>query len=75
MPTGECPFQSYRSTLPLILSSLEKPSAIERRAVLPIIKGRDAIIQAQVVINRTTLLPISVLQKVRGLAMLGTLLG
>lgn len=38
----------------------EKPSAIQQRAILPIVKGRDVIAQAQSGTGKTSLIAISV---------------
>ncbi|KAH6866061.1 P-loop containing nucleoside triphosphate hydrolase protein [Coprinopsis sp. MPI-PUGE-AT-0042] len=43
---------------------LERPSAIERQVIVPVIKGHDVVAQAQSSIDRTTVFPISVLQRV-----------
>lgn len=42
----------------------EKPSAIQQRAILPIIRGRDVIAQAQSGTGKTATFSISVLQKI-----------
>eukprot|EP00741_Cyanophora_paradoxa_P008553 tig00001339_g8278.t1 len=41
---------------------MEKPSAIQQRAIVPICKGRDVIAQAQSGTGKTTLMCISILQ-------------
>nr|DAD39747.1 TPA_asm: hypothetical protein HUJ06_014070 [Nelumbo nucifera] len=42
----------------------EKPSAIQQRAVLPIIKGRDVIAQAQSGTGKTSMIALTVCQMV-----------
>lgn len=42
----------------------EKPSAIQQRAVIPIIKGRDVIAQAQSGTGKTSLIAITLCQKI-----------
>merc|ERR1719387_3062850 len=42
----------------------EKPSAIQQRAIIPCVKGRDVIAQAQSGTGKTATFSISVLQKV-----------
>ncbi|CAE6533812.1 unnamed protein product [Rhizoctonia solani] len=44
--------------------NLEKPSAIQQRAILPITKGRHVVIQAQSAIGKTTASLISILQSI-----------
>lgn len=41
----------------------EKPSAIQQRAIVPIVKGRDVIAQAQSGTGKTATFAISILQK------------
>ena len=43
---------------------LEKPSAIQQRAIVPMIKGRDVIAQAQSGTGKTTMLSLSSLQMI-----------
>src|SRR5688572_6852717 len=43
--------------------SFEKPSAIQQRAILPVIKGHDVIAQAQSGTGKTATFSISILQK------------
>jgi len=43
---------------------LEKPSAIQQRAIVPMIKGRDVIAQAQSGTGKTTMLSVACLQMV-----------
>ena len=42
----------------------EKPSAIQQRAVLPIVQGRDVIAQAQSGTGKTSLIAVTLLQLV-----------
>lgn len=42
----------------------EKPSAIQQRALLPIIEGRDVIAQAQSGTGKSSLIAMSICQKV-----------
>ncbi|PVU90310.1 hypothetical protein BB560_002033 [Smittium megazygosporum] len=44
--------------------NFERPSAIQQRAILPIIKGRDVIAQAQSGTGKTATLSISILQRI-----------
>ena len=44
--------------------NFEKPSAIQQRAIVPILKGRDVIAQAQSGTGKTATFSISVLQTV-----------
>ena len=48
----------------LVFTDFERPSAIQQRAILPIIKGRDMIAQAQSGTGKTGTLGISILQRV-----------
>ena len=43
----------------------ERPSAIQQRAIMPIITGRDCIAQAQSGTGKTATFSVSILQKVR----------
>ena len=45
-------------------SGFEKPSAIQQRSILPIVRGRDVIAQAQSGTGKTATYSISLLQKV-----------
>lgn len=47
-----------------IYLGFEKPSAIQQRAILPIIRGRDVIAQAQSGTGKTATFSISVLQSI-----------
>lgn len=42
----------------------EKPSAIQQRAILPIVQGRDVIAQAQSGTGKTSLIAITLLQMI-----------
>lgn len=46
----------------------ERPSAIQERAIMPIITGRDVIAQAQSGTGKTATFTISILQRVSRLA-------
>jgi translation initiation factor 4A len=52
------------SWLSLFSSSFERPSAIQQRAIVPILKERDVIAQAQSGTGKTATFSISILQKV-----------
>ncbi len=43
-------------------AGFEKPSAIQQRAILPIIQGRDVIAQAQSGTGKTSLIAVTLLQ-------------
>lgn len=45
-----------------IITGFEKPSAIQQRAIRPIVKGRDVIAQAQSGTGKTATFSISILQ-------------
>ena len=45
-----------------IFTGFEKPSAIQQRAIKPIVKGRDVIAQAQSGTGKTATFSISILQ-------------
>lgn len=45
-------------------AGLEKPSAIQQRALVPILKGRDVIAQSQSGTGKTTIFCIGVLQSI-----------
>jgi translation initiation factor 4A len=53
------------SVLIAVASSFERPSAIQQRAIVPVIKGHDVIAQAQSGTGKTATFSISILQKVR----------
>ena len=44
--------------------SLEKPSPVQQRAIVPLLKGRDLIMQAQSGTGKTAAFVIAILQKV-----------
>ena len=48
----------------LIISGFEKPSAIQQRAIKPIVKGRDVIAQAQSGTGKTATFSIALLQSI-----------
>lgn len=48
----------------IVQYGLEKPSAIQRRAIVPILKGRDVIAQSQSGTGKTTIFCISILQAI-----------
>lgn len=48
----------------LLFQDFEKPSAIQQRAILPIIQGRDVIAQAQSGTGKTATFSISILQSI-----------
>lgn len=43
----------------------ERPSAIQQRAIIPVVKGHDVIAQAQSGTGKTATFSISILQRVR----------
>ncbi len=45
--------------------SFERPSAIQQRAIVPVVKGHDVIAQAQSGTGKTATFSISILQQVR----------
>lgn len=46
----------------------ERPSAIQQRAIMPIITGKDCIAQAQSGTGKTATFSISILQRVSGVS-------
>ena len=50
--------------LPLAVNSFEKPSTIQQRAILPVIKGNEVIAQAQSGTGKTATFAISLLQRI-----------
>jgi len=46
------------------LYSFERPSAIQQRAIVPVVKGHDVIAQAQSGTGKTATFSISILQQV-----------
>lgn len=64
---GEHSLHLHDWLLPLftsLRSGFEKPSAIQQRSILPIVRGRDVIAQAQSGTGKTATYSISLLQKV-----------
>jgi translation initiation factor 4A len=66
MHTGECRLR--KPVLPVLTRfrkcSFERPSAIQQRAIVPVIKGHDVIAQAQSGTGKTATFSISILQKI-----------
>lgn len=60
-------YRTFRPELNLltIVSSFERPSAIQQRAIVPVVKGHDVIAQAQSGTGKTATFSISILQQVR----------
>lgn len=50
-------------TFPTGYLGFEKPSAIQQRAIAPVVKGRDVIAQAQSGTGKTATFSISILQR------------
>jgi translation initiation factor 4A len=48
----------------ILLPGFERPSAIQQRAIMPVLKDRDVIAQAQSGTGKTATFSISVLQKI-----------
>jgi translation initiation factor 4A len=48
----------------LHILSFERPSAIQQRAIVPVVKGHDVIAQAQSGTGKTATFSISILQQV-----------
>src|SRR5258707_14261101 len=46
-------------------SSVERPSAIQQRAIVPVVKGHDVIAQAQSGTGKTATFSISILEQVK----------
>jgi translation initiation factor 4A len=46
------------------MPSLEKPSPVQQRAIMPLVNGRDLIMQAQSGTGKTAAFVIGILQKV-----------
>jgi ATP-dependent RNA helicase len=61
-------YSEYPVFLPIItltpFADFEKPSAIQQRAILPIVSGRDVIAQAQSGTGKTATFSISILQSI-----------
>ena len=68
MPTGKqrlsAPPAALLTQLAAPKCSFERPSAIQQRAIVPVIKGHDVIAQAQSGTGKTATFSISILQKV-----------
>jgi superfamily II DNA/RNA helicase len=63
---GEGPISSPACRLiRYIIQSLEKPSPVQQRAIMPLLNGRDLIMQAQSGTGKTAAFVIGILQKVR----------
>lgn len=54
---------TFNSPTFFIFLGFEKPSAIQQRSILPIVKGRDVIAQAQSGTGKTATFSISILEK------------
>lgn len=64
MPTGMCFTSIPESYSNLrITTSFERPSAIQQRAIVPVVKGHDVIAQAQSGTGKTATFSISILQQ------------
>jgi translation initiation factor 4A len=48
-----------------LFSSFERPSAIQQRAIVPVVKGHDVIAQAQSGTGKTATFSISILEQVK----------
>jgi len=64
MGMGGIPFFS-RDVYLIDFVSFERPSAIQQRAIVPVVKGHDVIAQAQSGTGKTATFSISILQQVR----------
>ena len=65
MPTVRCCFPlAHVALTDRLPTDFEKPSAIQQRAILPIMKGRDVIAQAQSGTGKTATFSISILQSI-----------
>ena len=60
----QCTFESNSPSPSLSFLGYEKPSAIQQRAILPILKGRDVIAQAQSGTGKTATFSIGILQRI-----------
>ena len=47
-----------------LATGFEKPSAIQQRSIIPIIRGRDVIAQAQSGTGKTAMFSVALLQKI-----------
>ena len=62
---GEDPLSDAQAFLvDQVKRSLEKPSPVQQRAIVPLLKGRDLIMQAQSGTGKTAAFVIAILQKV-----------
>lgn len=62
---GEDPLSDTQTFLvDQVKQSLEKPSPVQQRAIVPLLKGRDLIMQAQSGTGKTAAFVIAILQKV-----------
>lgn len=57
-----CLVRDHNIKLLVLIEGFEKPSAIQQRSILPIVKGRDVIAQAQSGTGKTATFSISILQ-------------
>lgn len=62
--TGELREVIYHDAILISSCSFERPSAIQQRAIVPVIKGHDVIAQAQSGTGKTATFSISILQKI-----------
>lgn len=63
-PTGESSPHTPETFRVLTENSFERPSAIQQRAIVPVIKGHDVIAQAQSGTGKTATFSISILQQI-----------
>ena len=66
-PTGKCSYRNHHSLFfcdAYYQRSFERPSAIQQRAIVPVIKGHDVIAQAQSGTGKTATFSISILQQI-----------
>lgn len=61
---GKTPIDFNQRSTRLTLSSLEKPAPVQQRAIVPLLKGRDVIMQAQSGTGKTAAFVIAILQQV-----------
>jgi superfamily II DNA/RNA helicase len=62
---GMVVIDSFGSQAAEQLPSLEKPAPIQQRAIVPLLRGRDLIMQAQSGTGKTAAFVIAILQKVK----------
>ena len=60
---GQVPLITFLSCLKLTDLSFERPSAIQQRAIVPVVKGHDVIAQAQSGTGKTATFSVSILQR------------